>query len=449
LYGNKTTKSWNPRGCPKGFTFQRRVYGPYRLKGPVIRKGWKEWADAGFPFLSDSPELRTKFRFDDRGNDKFIRVSWEEAWNYCARGLMAVGKTYSDEAGKARLMKDGYPEIMLEHWHGAGTRTMKIGSSLPLHGLIGKFGLFRFANMMALVDHHARGVGPEKAKGAKEWTEYTWRGDQAPGQPYVHGLQTSDIDMSDLRFSKLTIQIGKNLIENKMPESHWLNEMIERGGKIVTITPDYNAPSAKANYWIGVRPGLSDTAVLLGITKILMDNNWIDEKFVKQFTDFPLLVRTDNLRRLRPAGVVPTYKATDISQGPSFQIQGMTAEQRERVGDFTIWDAKAGKVVPVSREDMATQSNMNAALTGVFKVKTVKDQEIEVMPVYEMYRRHLLDYDLKTVEEISGAKPDLVQRLAEDIWETSKAGHPVSIHHGEGTNHYFHATLHNRACHLP
>src|SRR6266849_6362010 len=41
----------NPRGCPNGFTFQRRVYGPYRLRYPIVRKGWKAWADAGFPEL--------------------------------------------------------------------------------------------------------------------------------------------------------------------------------------------------------------------------------------------------------------------------------------------------------------------------------------------------------------------------------------------------------------
>jgi nitrate reductase alpha subunit len=71
------------------------------------------------------------------------------------------------------------------------------------------------------------------------------------------------------------------------------------------------------------------------------------------------------------------------------------------------------------------------------------------MPVFEIYERHLADYDLKTVEEISGAPAALVRRLAEDIWETTKAGHPVSIHIGEGINHYFHATLHNRATYLP
>tara|TARA_B100000315_G_scaffold62061_1_gene56344 strand:- start:4320 stop:7844 length:3525 start_codon:yes stop_codon:yes gene_type:complete len=449
LYGNKTSKSWNPRGCLKGFTFQRRVYGPYRLGGPVIRKGWKEWADAGFPSLSDNPNLRTQYKFDDRGNDAFVRVSWEKASDYCAQGLLAVGRTYSGSEGKRRLMTDGYEEEMLEHWHGAGTRTMKIGSSLPLHGVMGKFGLFRYANMMALVDHHARGAKPDEAQGAREWTEYTWRGDQAPGQPFVHGLQTSDIDMSDLRFSKLTIQIGKNLVENKMPESHWLNEIIERGGKIVTITPDYNAPSAKADYWIGTRPGLSDTAVLLAVTKILMDNNWIDRTFVKQFTDFPLLVRTDTLRRLRPEEVIQGYQNKDLRNGPSYKIQALTDEQRERIGDFTLWDEKVGKVVAVDREDVGEKANMNAALVGIFKVQTVNGQEVEVMPAYEMYKRHLEDYDLKTVEEISGAKPELVERLARDIWETTQAGHPVSLHHGEGTNHYFHGTLHNRACHLP
>ena len=47
LYGNRGTFAHNPRMCLKGFTFHRRVYGPYRLKGPLMRKGWKEWMDAG------------------------------------------------------------------------------------------------------------------------------------------------------------------------------------------------------------------------------------------------------------------------------------------------------------------------------------------------------------------------------------------------------------------
>src|SRR5262249_45568748 len=48
LYGNKATANWNPRQCAKGYTFHRVVYAPYRLKYPLMRAGWKQWADDGF-----------------------------------------------------------------------------------------------------------------------------------------------------------------------------------------------------------------------------------------------------------------------------------------------------------------------------------------------------------------------------------------------------------------
>src|SRR5688500_10704546 len=52
LYGNKATVNWNPRQCAKGYTFHRVIYGPYRLRHPIVRKGWKAWVDAGFPELT-------------------------------------------------------------------------------------------------------------------------------------------------------------------------------------------------------------------------------------------------------------------------------------------------------------------------------------------------------------------------------------------------------------
>jgi nitrate reductase alpha subunit len=449
LYGNKTTHSWNPRGCAKGFTMQRRVYGPYRLKGPVLRKGWKQWADADFPSLSDHPELRSQFKFDDRGNDQFVRVPWSEAFQYIARGMTAIAKTYSGDKGTARLKADGYETRMIDKVEGAGTRVIKIGSNLPIHGLVGKFGIYRLANLLGLLDHHVRGVPPEEARGARDWNEYTWRGDQAPGQPFVHGLQTSDMDFNDMRFSKLVITIGKNLVENKMPESHWLNEIIERGGKIVDIAPEYNGPGTKANYWISVRPGLSDLAVLLSVTRIMLENKWYKPDFCRRFTDFPLLIRTDTLQRLRPEELQPDYQPKDISTGPSYKIQGLKHQQRQKIGDFCVWDSRQNKVAFITRDDVGDQMPVSAALEGTYHITLADGQEIKVMPVLEMYKQHLADYDEETVEEISGAPAHLIRRLAEDIWNTTEDGHPVAIHIGEGVNHYFHATLHNRASYLP
>lgn len=444
LYGNKVTRAWNPRGCAKGYTFQRRVYGPYRLRGPVVRAGWKKWADDGFPSLSDTPELRSKYKFDDRGSDTFVRVGWDDASRYAAMGLAAVARTYSGDDGKRRLLKDGYDPLMLTHWGGAGTRTIKLGSNLPIHGLVGKFGIYRMATMMALLDHHVRGVGAHDALGARDWNEYTWRGDQAPGTPFATGLQASDMDFSDLRRSKFVLQIGKNLVENKMPESHWLNEVMERAGKVACITPDYSAPSAKSDYWIGTRPGLGDLALLLGVARIIIDNKWFDQQFVERFTDLPLLVRTDTLERLRPQDVVASYQLKDLRDGPSYKIQGLTDEQRSRIGDFCMWDAEHKRVVPVSRDEVGDRLAFTPALDGEFTVKTVGGADVAVMPIFEMYRRHLKDYDAKTAGEISGADPAMIERLAKDL-ATIK---PAAIHFGEGVNHYFHATLHNRACFL-
>jgi nitrate reductase alpha subunit len=40
--------------------------------------------------------------------------------------------------------------------------------------------------------------------------------------------------------------VGKNLIENKMPEAHWYTEIMERGGTLVSVSPEYNPPAHKA-----------------------------------------------------------------------------------------------------------------------------------------------------------------------------------------------------------
>jgi len=462
IYGNTATRAWNPRMCLKGFTLPRRVYGPYRLKYPMVRKGWKQWADDGFPSLSDDPALRTKYKFDSRGTDSLVRASWDEINTYLAKGLQAIATTYSGEHGRRRLIeKDGYQPELLEHWRGAGTRTMKFRGGMGLLGVIGKYGLYRFGNMMALLDSRVRNVGSEQALGGRNWSNYTWHGDQAPGHPFVHGIQTSDVDFNDLRFSKLTVQVGKNLVENKMPESHWLNEIMERGGRIVVIAPEYNPPATKADYWLSVRPGLSDTAIFLGVAKYLMDRGWYDAEFVKRFTDLPMLVRTDTLKRLKPEEIIAGYRNQDISKGPSVLVQGLTAEQRDKIGDFVVRDARSGQWAAITRDDVGqtlAAKGIDPALEWRGQVTLVDGRTVEVMTIWESYKIHLRDYDLDTVADICGAPKDLIERLAKDFgrrfWDPDFVGkpreaYPVSVHYGEGINHYFHATLHNRATYLP
>lgn len=446
LYGNHASDHWNPRGCNKGATLTRRIYGPYRLKGPMIRAGWKQWADDGFPGLDKAN--RTRYKFDSRGTDTFVKVGWDDAFSYAAKGLVAIAKRYSGEAGKKILLEEGYQPEMVDAMEGAGTRTMKFRGGMGLLGVLGKYGMYRLSNTMAMLDVHVRGVDHENAKGGRNWSNYTWHGDQAPGHPFVHGLQTSDTDFNELRHAKLHIGVGKNLIENKMADAHFYVEIMERGGKIVTITPEYSPPATKADYWIPVRPGLSDTAIFLGITKLLMDRNLYDAAFVKQFTDFPLLIRTDNLKRLSAGDVFPNYTLGLAADGPSFKVQGLTKPQYEKLGDYVVFDAKTKSLKPVTRDDVGAKL-VAKGIDPDLEYKgtaTLKDgKQVEVLTLWQAYREHLKDYDLDTVAEITGSPKELIERLTNDI-ATIK---PVAIHVGEGINHWFHATLHNRATYLP
>ena len=445
LYGNAATAAWHPRGCAKGYQVHRRVYGPFRLRYPLIRKGWRQWADDGFPPLT--PELRTKYRFDARGSDELVRASWDEAHRYMARGLVAIARTYSGEDGRRRLEAEGYPPEMLDMMGGAGTRTLKFRGGMGLLGVIGKYGMYRFSNMMALLDADIRGVGPEAALGGRNWSNYTWHGDQAPGFPFVHGLQAADVDFNDLRFSRLSIQVGKNLVENKMAESHFFIETMERGGKIVTITPEYSPPATKADYWIPIRPA-TDAALFLGVTRKMIDEGWYDADFVRRFTDLPLLIRTDNGRRLRAAELFPDHRPGLEPEGASFALQGLTLEQYERLGDYVVWDEATGRPVALTRDDVGDRlsaKDIRPALEWTGTLRLADGSVVEAQSTWSAYLVHLRDYDLDTVAEITGSPRELIERLARDIATIS----PASAHIGEGVNHWFHATLANRAIYLP
>jgi len=444
LYGNKASVNWNPRQCAKGYTFHRVVYAPYRLKHPLLRAGWKRWADDGFPFLTG--ELRTKYKFDARGQDELVRAAWPDVFRYIAKGYHAIARHYSGEEGARRLSEQGYEPEMIAAMEGAGTRALKFRGGMGLLGVLGKYGVYRLANSMALLDANVRGVGEEQAKGGRKWSNYTWHGDQAPGQPWVHGLQASDCDFNDLRSSKLIVMDGKNLVENKITDSHWFIECMERGAKIVVITPEYGAPASKADYFIPLRP-TTDAALFLGITRLMMERGWYDKEFVQRFTDFPLLVRTDKLRRLRAHELFPGYESELSPEGPSKKWQGFTDEEHATLGDFVVWDEKSNAPRALTRDDVGqrlVQKGIAPALEGTFQVQ-VGGQEVEVMTLWSLYQIHLKDYDLDTVCAITHAPRELIEQLAQDL-ATIK---PAAIHQGEGINHWFHATEMNRAAYLP
>lgn len=433
LYGNTIPPSWNPRGCLKGYTFVRRLYGPYRVKHPAIRKGWKDWADAGFPARDDGTPDPRYFR---RGEDTWVRVNWDDAFTYAAKGLLYVARKYDGESGARLLERQGFPHDMIEAMHGCGTQALKIRPGMSLHGALRLQAMKRLANTLALLNGKY---------GARSWTNYDWHGDLPPGHPMVTGVQTHDDDHNNFRHCRLFIIQGVNFVENKMSDAHWWIEIIERGGKIVVIAPEYSPSSQKADYWLPLRPG-TDPALQLGVTGVLIEEKLYDEAFVKRFTDFPLLVRLDTLKLLRAKDVVPRYRNVTLT-GYSMTVQKISPALREKMGDFVVWDAKTNKPQIVTREDLGEhmdKKGLDPALEGNFTVTGADGKPIAVKTVFQLYRELCAEYPPETVEEICGTPKELIVRLARDLGAIK----PAAVHTGEGVNHYFHCDITTRGTFL-
>src|SRR2546426_541692 len=388
-------------------------------------------------FVRNGVVMRVEQNYDHQTYEDLYGNRGTFAWNprMCLKGY-----TFHRRGEGA-----GWPEgaVVREGGEGAGVRTFKYRPGMALLGLIGKIGFGRMANSnLAHLDAYIRKVGPDKAVGGRPWSGYTWHGDQPPDDPFWNGSQTSDIDHPDMRFSKLHVSWGKNFVEHKMPEAHWFIECMERGGRIVVIVPEYSPPATKADYWIPIRPA-SDACLFLGVIKILFDENLYDADFCKQYTDSPILVRTDTLQYLDPHDVIKDYKLFDLTHGYTYKVQTIKDEYRERLGDFMVWDTAKNQVVPMHRELVGghmTKAGIDPALEGTFRVKLLDGKEADVMPVFQMYKIHVQDFDLDTTNQITNSPKDLIVRWARDCGTVK----PMAIHSGEGVNHWFHRTTNGR-----
>lgn len=459
LYGNKASSRWDPRCCQKGLVLARRFYGDRRINGAFLRKGFKEWADKGFPrdpVTGAAPKELMK-----RGWDSWVRVPHAEAYKVHAAALLDIARTYSGDEGKKRLLAQGYDPDMVEQVGGAGTRVMKFRGGMAKQGAVRIFGAFRFANSMALVDAKVRGVTPEEAKGAGTWDSYSFHTDLPPGHPMVTGEQTNDFELFDVENSNLVVVWGMNWITTKMPDSHWLTEGRLKGKKVISVTVEYSATACRSDDVIVIRPG-TDPALALGVAQVMIAENLYDEKYVKRFTDLPSLVRMDTLERLKAADIFAGHQSPTLGNGvaiiPTGQKAGPTPMQKGMqvpqalVGefdDFVMWDAGRGAPVAVSRDQMGDGYDalgLDPALTGTFEVTTVDGKKVQVRTVFDLTKQYLDDSMTPAqVRKVTWAPEEAVRSLARDI---AGSGGKTLIACGMGPNQFWNNDNKDRAIFL-
>nr|WP_295974838.1 molybdopterin-dependent oxidoreductase [uncultured Bacillus sp.] len=216
------------RGCQRGRSQRKQVFGTDRLKYPMKRKNW-------------SPGGGKK---ELRGKDQWVRISWEEALDIVANETKRIKEAYGN---KAILSTTGNTQLNLTDYY--------CGRALSLYG-----------------------------GWAATWGTTSWGALPMPCtymQEYIGGVQ----DRQNVQKSKLIILWGANPIWSSggSPTYKYLQAK-KAGAKIIQVDPYYN-PSASvlADEWIPVRPS-TDAALLIGMAYHMITNNLYDKEFLDTFT---------------------------------------------------------------------------------------------------------------------------------------------------------------------
>ncbi|SDE38507.1 molybdopterin-containing oxidoreductase family protein [Sporomusa acidovorans] len=298
--------------CAKGLAGIQALYHPNRNKYPMIRVG-------------------------NRGENKWKRISWDEALDTIAKKLMETREKYGAETVFCSTGGGGNPEF----W------------SIP-----------RFCN----------------AFGTPNWFE--------PGcaQCYLPrtltfalmygGPDTSIADSNCLEIYDPDDTPMKTLVMWGTDPSYScpaggggaVAELRARGVRTVVIDPRLTPDAAKADVWLPIRPG-TDVALMLAWTRYIIDKKLYDQDFVLKWTNLPYLVDVKTQMLLR------------------------ASENAEGTPDtFMVWDTKTNSAQPLA---YPWNDNLTPALEGTFMINGV-----ECKTGFQLLKERSEPYTLEKAAEI-------------------------------------------------
>lgn len=296
-------------------------------------------------------------RVGKRGEGKWQRLSWDQATEEIADKIIDIYEEY-----------------------GPGSLMTHTGTGIVSNGKLAA-GL-RFAALMGGV--HEDGM--------------TDVGDGQSGQHLAYGdpLQnaTSDawFDADYLLLSYL------NVNATRIPDAHYVWEAKYNGARVVTTTPDYNPTSIHADRWLNVQPG-ADPFLYMSMVYTILDEDLVDQAFVKEQTDLTLLVRKDNGKLLRES---------DLEQSGSDAV-------------FYLWDQSSKAAVKApgsmgSQEKTLALQAIDPTLQGQFEI-----DGIAVQPAYVLMRAEAMKFSPENTQQTTGIHPDVVREEARRFAKANKA----------------------------
>ncbi len=224
------------RICIKGISYaMQRVYHPERVKYPMKRAEGSK-----------------------RGEGKFERISWEQAYREIASKLDAIKSKYGSKACAWTTMTGNYG--ILATYSGARFADCFGGTNLETLGIMGDLA----SNMGFML---------------------------TTGMPPHHSQEGHTLDQ--LMDSKMALMWGCNFAETSTVDMHFYLDAQENGMKMVVIDPKFSPMAAKADRYVQLRPA-TDAALAYGMIQHIIAQNLHDKEYIRANTSACMLVRTDN-----------------------------------------------------------------------------------------------------------------------------------------------------------
>ncbi|SKA29929.1 DmsA/YnfE/YnfF family dimethyl sulfoxide reductase [Consotaella salsifontis] len=245
------------RACLRGRSMRRRVYNPDRLKYPMKRVG-------------------------RRGEGKFERISWEEAYDLVADNLKRVIAEHGNEA------------VYLNY--GTGTLGGSVTRSWPpANSLI--------ARLMNLCGGYLNHYGTYSTAQISFAT------------PFTYGTSADGNSPSDIANTKLLVMFGNNPAETRMSGGgviyHLAEARARSNARMIVVDPRYtDTAGGREDEWIPIRPG-TDAALVAGLAHVLITENMVDQPFLDRYC-----VGYDETTLPPEAPRNGHYKAYILGEGP-------------------------------------------------------------------------------------------------------------------------------------
>jgi anaerobic selenocysteine-containing dehydrogenase len=342
--------------CLKGKAAPELVYHPDRLNYPLKRTRPKGDADPGWQ-----------------------RVSWDEALDDIAARLSDIRDRFGARAvALAKGTPGGTSVSDAERW------------------------LARFLNRF----------------GSPNWTSTThvcnWHKDT--GFSYTFGVE---IPTPDVAHSNAFLLWGHNPSATSLILAHDIVAARKRGMNIVAVDPRRVGIAAQADVLLQVRPG-TDGALALAMIDVAIKEKLFDEKFVRQWTNGPFLVRLDNGLALTEADV-------------------MVGGSPER---FVAWDETTSAPVIYDAAGGSYESaTVQASLAGERAIVAADGKTIRCEPALAGLAALAARYAPEVSAEITTVPAEKVRRAVRLL----AANRPVSMFMHNGVGQHTNATQTSRA----